>query len=198
MFCNSASRRFRALNFFEKRSPLEIAVASCRCFRTLVLVRSVPASFVLLFCLYFVARYLIFIMYLVLSDLVICTTRKLIGQRVVWPSMQLYIAQRCRECVACQQSKILRHQVAPLQHFKTPDLPFSHVHVDLVGPSNKRDGFSYLMTIVDRFTRWVEAILLHSMTAVSCANAFILNWVSRYSAPSIITSDRSLQFTSGL
>ncbi len=59
-----------------------------------------------------------------------------------------------------------------------PQRRFEHVHVDLVGPLPQSSGFSYLFTIVDRTTRWPEAIPL--------------------SVPSVITSDRGAQFTSSL
>ena len=54
-------------------------------------------------------------------------TQKFIGERFVWPNMRRDIAKKCRTCISCQQTKITRHQVTPLQHFKTPDAKFSHV-----------------------------------------------------------------------
>ena len=43
---------------------------------------------------------------------------------------------------------------------------FSHVHMDLVGPLPRTaEGHTHLLTIVDRTTRWAEAIPLQSTTA---------------------------------
>jgi hypothetical protein len=54
--------------------------------------------------------------------------------------------------------------------------------VDLVGPlSVSEDGFTYLMTVVDRTMRWVEAVPLKGIAAVSCVEAFMSSWVSRHS-----------------
>jgi hypothetical protein len=52
------------------------------------------------------------------------------------------------------------------------------------------DGPTYLLTIIDRTTRWLEAVPLPSMEATSCAEAIISMWISRYGMPSNITTDR--------
>ena len=47
------------------------------------------------------------------------------------------------------------------------------VHIDLVGPYPPSQGFTYLLTCVDRFTRWPEAFPLSSIIAEAVAQAFI-------------------------
>jgi IS30 family transposase len=79
-----------------------------------------------------------------------------------------------------------------------PARRFSHIHVDLVGPLPTSKGFTHLFTIMDRTSRWPEAIPLNNTTTVDCANALFQGWVSRYGVPAVITSDRGAQFTSSL
>ncbi|XP_059927934.1 uncharacterized protein LOC132472359 [Gadus macrocephalus] len=58
--------------------------------------------------------------------------------------------------------------------------------------------FSYLLTMVDRTTRWPEAVPLASTTTSDVARAFIGTWVARFGPPSDVSSDRGPQFTSEL
>ena len=70
------------------------------------------------------------------------------------------------------------------------------MHVDVVGPLAPSQGFSHLLTVVDRFTRWPEAIPVSNTSALFLARALLQNWVSRFGTPEHITSDRGSQFTS--
>uniref|UniRef100_A0ABD2WTU1 Integrase zinc-binding domain-containing protein n=1 Tax=Trichogramma kaykai TaxID=54128 RepID=A0ABD2WTU1_9HYME len=44
------------------------------------------------------------------------------------------IALFCKACVACQKSKITRHNEPAPAHFEAPDARFQHVHIDIVCP----------------------------------------------------------------
>ena len=98
----------------------------------------------------------------------------------------------------CQSSKIHRHIKAPLEQFGIPHRHFDHIHVDIVGPLPPSNGFTYLFTIVDRFSRWPEAIPLSDITSATCAQALISHWIARFGVPIDLSSDRGAQFTSQL
>jgi transposase InsO family protein len=88
---------------------------------------------------------------------------------------------------------------APVQPIQVPARRFSHIHVDLVGPLPvAADGSTYLLTIFNRSTRWLEAVPLRNMETTTCVEALISTSVSRYGVPSNITTDRGQQFTSAL
>ncbi|XP_076044683.1 uncharacterized protein LOC143027299 [Oratosquilla oratoria] len=75
---------------------------------------------------------------------------------------------------------------------------FSHIHVDIVGPLPYSNGYKYVFTCVDRFTRWPEAIPIPDINTDTITRAFVNNWVARFGIPTDLTSDRGSQFESTL
>ena len=122
----------------------------------------------------------------------------LVKQRFFWPHMSKDIHQVVSNCVPCQRAKIVRHNRPAVRQIPMPSARFEHVHVDLVGPLPPSNGFSHLLTIVDRFSRWPEAIPIPDTTTITVCRAFLYNWVARFGLPRLITSDRGAQFTSSL
>nr|VZI00481.1 unnamed protein product [Spirometra erinaceieuropaei] len=125
-------------------------------------------------------------------------TDKLVSDRFVWPGMHKDLKAWTRACIACQRSKIQRHNKAPIGTFPGPGARFSHVHPDIVGLLPLSNGCSYLLTCVDRFTRWPEAIPLPYIAAPTVVKALLSRWVAIFGAPSTITTDRGAQFESNL
>ena len=107
-------------------------------------------------------------------------TKPLINSRFVWLGMNIDIANWCRSCTGCQTAKVSRHNKPIFRKFEEPTGRFDHVHIDLVGPLSYSDGFKYLLTCVDRFTRWPEAIPLIDIRAETVADASSSGWVARF------------------
>ncbi|VDM01595.1 unnamed protein product [Schistocephalus solidus] len=87
------------------------------------------------------------------------------AERFVWPDRNKDVKSWARSCLSCQRNKVRRHQKSPPGTFPSSDARFSHVHLDVVGPLPPSNCFTHLLTCVDRYTRWADAIPLSNMEA---------------------------------
>ena len=115
-----------------------------------------------------------------------------IRSRFFWPGMSKDVKRWCRECPSCQRNKISRHTKSPISRFKNCSR-FEHIHMDLVILPYS-SGYRYLLTVIDRTSRWLEAIPLKDVSAQTVASAFYTNWIARYGIPLRISTDRGRQF----
>ena len=141
-----------------------------------------------------------------LSHPSIKTTTKLVKDRFFWPSMDQSIKNYVRTCLSCQSAKVGMHTHSPIQPISSPSDRFQSIHIDIVGPlptpylpnHSEPLPYQYLLTCIDRATRWTEAIPLVNTCASSVAIALISGWISRFGVPLSLVTDRGSQFESEL
>ena len=131
---------------------------------------------------------------------------QMVKSRYFWPDMDRSIRQWVRSCHSCQSSKVHRHTKTVPANFSILSDRFETVHVDIVGPlppsiphgASFTSPYRYLLTCVDRATRWIEATPLADISAATVAAAFMDVWVSRFGVPLHVVTDRGTQFESAL
>ncbi len=121
---------------------------------------------------------------------------KLLNKSFIWPYLSKDVRTWSQSCENCQKNKVNKNIHSLPDFFPNVKEKFQHIHIDLTGPFPPNKNFRYLLTIIDRFTRWPEAIPLETTKTDEIINALINNWVSRFGVPNNITSDRGPQFTS--
>ncbi|GFU71738.1 retrovirus-related Pol polyprotein from transposon 412 [Trichonephila clavipes] len=112
--------------------------------------------------------------------------------------MKCQIKQWVRCCESCQKSKIQRHTKTPLGRFSLHDTRDSLIHIHTVSPLPPSEGHYYLLTIIERFSRWPEAIPIPDMLAKTIFHAIFDTWISRFGCPSVSTSDQGTQMRSSM
>ncbi|KRX63864.1 Pol polyprotein [Trichinella sp. T9] len=78
------------------------------------------------------------------------------------------IAEYCRTCDKCQQSKPPAPTPAPLQPFPI-GRPWERVSIDILEIPMSRHGNKYLLVLQDSFTKWLEALPMKDQTATTVA-----------------------------
>ena len=124
-------------------------------------------------------------------------TRQAMCSKFIWPSIRSDSSQWARECLSCQQAKVTRNVTPPIGEFTVPNKRFEHINLDIV-TLPESNGYKYLLTAVDRFSRWPIAIPMSDMTVESVIDAFSHGWVASFGVPSTITTDRGAQFSSAI
>ncbi|KFD46820.1 hypothetical protein M513_12303 [Trichuris suis] len=82
--------------------------------------------------------------------------------------------------------------------FQCPDRRFDHVHLDLVRQLPASRGFSYLLSMIDRFTSWPEIAPISNASTTEVARAFLIMRIARFGIQTVITTDQAGQFQSSL
>ena len=100
-------------------------------------------------------------------------TLAIIARSYVWWGMRRDVLQWAGQCKACATSKAARHTSPPVMPIPAPGERFSQIHVDIVGQFSPDQGFRYLLTMVDRTTRWPEGALIAGTTADTVLQSFL-------------------------
>jgi len=126
-------------------------------------------------------------------------TMDAVQARAYWPSWAKDITEYLKKCRSCAQ---YHRGVLPRQaDLQTPAAGevWERVSIGITGPHPKSSkGNVFILTIVDHFSKWGEAVVIPNHTAVTVATVLMSQIFSRYGAPVEILSDRGPEFESAL
>jgi len=129
------------------------------------------------------------------------TLRKF-NRRCFLPGANTRIATAVENCVNCVQKRKTVQKDQYVFHRTIETRPLDRVYIDLVGPfpecRYQEHRYTYVLTMMDGFTRWAQAILVGDITAKTVSEEVLEHWVARYGIPNCIHTDQGLQFTSAV
>lgn len=116
-----------------------------------------------------------------------------------WPQLVRDVIKYVKSCQMCAERKTPMQLTAPLGQPNEAKRPFEQVSLDIVGPlPTTNSGDKYLLTFVDHFSRYAEAVPLQEQTAEAIARVFVEHIVLKHSAPQRLPTDQGRNFTSDL
>ena len=121
-----------------------------------------------------------------------------LSNHFIWPRMWVEVKELVRTCGGCQRAARNTNARAPLQPLPCVGEPFHLVAFDLVGPIPKSvSGYRYVLTMMDMFTKYPEAIPLKRVDNEAVLEA-MLEVFSRHGIPGTILTDQGSVFMSRL
>ena len=121
-----------------------------------------------------------------------------LARHFIWPRMWVEVKAFVRTCGGCQKASRNTNSRAPLHPLPCIGEPFQLVAFDLVGPlPRSAGGFKYILTMMDMFTKYPEAIPLKKVDNESVLEA-MLEVFSRHGIPEKILTDQGSVFMSRL
>jgi hypothetical protein len=126
-------------------------------------------------------------------------TAAAVQSRAYWPSwssdIDIFI-KRCVPCARYHRGSTPKH--GPMQIFPVGE-PWETVSVDITGPHPRSSrGNQYILTLVDHFSKWAEAIAIPNHTAPVVARVLVNHVFSRFGSPRQLLTDRGPEFESNL
>ncbi|CAF3781301.1 unnamed protein product [Rotaria socialis] len=126
-------------------------------------------------------------------------TTRLLNQR--YPSCSISgLKEYINQCTICNQFKSQRKKYRGLLKPIAPgSRPFENISLDILSGLPKSSGFSYIVVIVDRLTRYMTAVPTIYMPSARDIYLLLCRvWFKHFGKPSKILSDRGPQFRSQL
>jgi len=123
-----------------------------------------------------------------------------ISNRFYWKNLFSDVHQYVKSCDTCQKSRRnYAHRVAPLHPLQVPKKPFTHLSIDFKNLTRRTaEGNVAILVIVDQFSNYPFLIPTKDMTAATTARALIEHVICSEGLPSVINSDRGVNFTADL
>jgi len=115
-----------------------------------------------------------------------------------WKGMKTDVENYVKQCSICQHAKhSLQHPMGLLQPLPTPKGVWQDLTMDFIEGLPKSEGFSVILVIVDRLTKYAHFLALkHPYSAATIAQTFLDNIVKLHGFPLSITTDRDPIFVS--
>ena len=110
-----------------------------------------------------------------------------------WLTKREDISTYIKKCPCCQKMRQARLEVHTDKYTTSKYGIFENISIDAIYMPISNDGYKYILTIVDSFTRYIEIYSIKDLTARAAVDC-IMHYMSTYGVPNNICTDNSSQF----
>ena len=105
-----------------------------------------------------------------------------------------------QQCSSCNKNKKGNHTPRSALGSYHAGYSMERVYLDILGPINphSRSGSTYILVMVDQFTKWVELAALPAQNAELTAKAFLKHFIKNIGCPLEVHTDQGKKFQSDL
>jgi len=122
------------------------------------------------------------------------TMAKLNAAKIFFPDMRACVEKFIKQCPYCQKSSQRKVAITALPKTLASTVAMQYLHIDAIGPLPvDSQGYSFILVIIDKFSRWVSLYPLKTVTAQEAAEALICH-MGTFGVPLDIGSDGGSQF----
>lgn len=126
-------------------------------------------------------------------------TCDMLAEYAWWPDMRRQVYQYITSCSKCQSDKRHEKERSLPRPMPVPAGPWLWIGVDVIGPlPTTMRGNVYILTIIDHFTRYAEAIPMPEQNTRVIAQLIVKHIICRYGVPVVMQSDNGSVFVSEL
>ncbi|KAL0149928.1 hypothetical protein M9458_054760, partial [Cirrhinus mrigala] len=127
----------------------------------------------------------------------VSATLQLLSNKFWWPSIRLDTINYIKSFEVCNTTKSSKQPPAGLlQPLPIPQRPWSHIAIDFITDLPPSEGYTTILTVIDRFSKSCRLIPLSKLPTALETAEILCNFVFRfYGLPDDIVSDRGPQFT---
>ena len=126
----------------------------------------------------------------------VAKTFDMIQRKFYWPGFFKSVEEFCRSCEVCKKNKTVPRPRSPMKPIEVVPIPFYMIGADLVGPlKTTSQGNKYILSVIDYYTKYAEAIALPNQEAVTVAKA-LEDVFARHGMPSVLLTDQGKNFES--
>jgi hypothetical protein len=126
-------------------------------------------------------------------------TVEFISRKYWWETLRNDVSEFIKKCDACAKRKTGHRVTAPLGEALVAREFLDVVSLDVIGPLPLSErGNKYLLTFIDHYTRFCDAILIAKQDTETIAREFVVRIITQYGVPKKLLTDRGANFTSAL